>query len=217
LEDNPGYVISLQIPEFWQIGSTKVKHNLPLPDYDETGFLGRGADRMAVRKHLLASHPIITIVGEGGVGKSALAIQCLYDILGLADNLPYEAIIWTSLKTKTLTASGVRDIKDSITSTLRIIENVAKELGATQPASADLENAIQEILDYLSLFKILLVIDNYETVTDNSLRPLLTSIPGGSKVLLTSRVGLGELEIRYSSILWTSSPRSPFCVAFLAL
>jgi LuxR family glucitol operon transcriptional activator len=56
---------------------------------------------------------------------------------------------------------------------------------------------MQEILEYMGLFKILLVVDNYETVTDNSLRPLLTSIPAGSKVLLTSRVGLGELEIRY--------------------
>ncbi|HWG19834.1 MAG TPA: NB-ARC domain-containing protein [Terracidiphilus sp.] len=197
LEENPGYVISLQIPEFWQIGSTRIRHNLPLPDYDETGFLGRGADRTAVRKHLLAAHPVITIVGEGGVGKSALAVQCLYDILSLTDNPPFEAIIWTSLKTKTLTASGVRDIKDSITSTLGIIENLAKELGAAPPESKNLESAIQEIVDYLSLFKILLVIDNYETVTDNSLRPLLTSVPAGSKILLTSRVGLGELEIRY--------------------
>jgi len=197
LEERPGYVISLQIPEFWEIGSTSIKHNLPLPDYDETGFLGRGADRNAVRKHLLAAHPIITIVGEGGVGKSALAIQCLYDILTLGDNPPYQAIIWTSLKIKTLTASGVRDIKDAITSTLGIIENVAKELGTTLPENKNLESAIQEILEYLGLFKILLIIDNYETVTDNSLRPLLTSVPAGSKILLTSRVGLGELEIRY--------------------
>jgi LuxR family glucitol operon transcriptional activator len=49
----------------------------------------------------------------------------------------------------------------------------------------------------MGIFKILLVVDNYETVTDKSLRPLLTSVPPGSKVLLTSRIGLGELEIRY--------------------
>ena len=57
--------------------------------------------------------------------------------------------------------------------------------------------SIEDILEYMRLFKILLVVDNYETVTDKSLRPLLTGIPTGSKVLLTSRVGLGELEIRY--------------------
>ncbi len=197
LADNPGFVVTLQIPEFWQLGTTPIRHNLPLPDYEETGFLGRAADRAAVRKHLLASHPVITIVGEGGVGKSALAIHCLYDLLNLHENPPYEAIIWTSLKTKTLTASGVTEIKNSIASTVGIIENISRELGASFPNKESIGTAIQEILEYMGLFRILLVIDNYETVTDNSLRPLLTSIPSGSKILLTSRVGLGELEIRY--------------------
>lgn len=197
LADNPGFVVSLEIPEYWQIGSTPIRHNLPLPDYDETGFLGRLTDRREVRKHLLAPHPVITIVGEGGVGKSALAMHCLYDLLNLNDASPYEAIIWTSLKTKTLTASGANEIKDSITSTLGIIESVARELGVPLTNSSGIEGAIQDILEYMKLFKILLVVDNYETLTDKSLRPLLISVPTGSKVLLTSRIGLGELEIRY--------------------
>jgi LuxR family glucitol operon transcriptional activator len=197
LADNPGSVVCLEIPEFWQIGSTPIRHNLPLPDYDETGFLGRLTDRREVRKHLLAAHPVITIVGEGGVGKSALAVHCLYDLLNQKDDPPYEAIIWTSLKTKTLTALGASEIKDSITSTLGIIESAARELGVPLANSTGIESAIQDILEYMKLFRILLVVDNYETVTDNSLRPLLTSVPTGSKVLLTSRVGLGELEIRY--------------------
>jgi LuxR family glucitol operon transcriptional activator len=197
LTDNPGFVLTLQIPEYWQLGTTLIRHNLPLPDYDETGFLGRAGDRVAVRKHLLASHPVITIVGEGGVGKSALAIHCLYDLLNLSENPPYEAIIWTSLKTKTLTASGVSEIKNAISSTIGIMENVTRELGASPPNKDSIGTAIQEILEYMGLFRILLVVDNYETMTDSSLRPLLTSIPSGSKVLLTSRIGLGELEIRY--------------------
>jgi LuxR family transcriptional regulator, glucitol operon activator len=197
LSEEPGFVLTLQIPEFWSLDSSSIRHNLPLPDYDETGFLGRSQDRSAVRKHLLAAHPIVTIVGEGGVGKSALAIQCLYDLLDLQNNQPYEAIIWTSLKTKTLTASGVNEIIGSISSTLGVLERVTEELGGATRDKASLEALIQEVLDYLSMFKILLVIDNFETVTDNSLRPLLTAIPVGSKVLLTSRVGLGELEIRY--------------------
>jgi LuxR family glucitol operon transcriptional activator len=125
LSDEPGFVLTLQIPEFWKLDSTPIRHNLPLPDYDETGFLGRNQDRTAVRKHLLAAHPIVTIVGEGGVGKSALAIQCLYDLLSLHENPPYEAIIWTSLKTKTLTASGVNEIIGSISSTLGVLEHVS--------------------------------------------------------------------------------------------
>jgi len=198
LSEQPGFVFTLQIPDFWKLDSTPIRHNLPLPDYDETGFLGRVQDRGAIRKHLLAAHPIITIVGEGGVGKSALAIHCLYDLLNLKENPPYEAIIWTSLKTKTLSVSGVNEIIGSISSTLGILENVTRELGGRNPGEKpDLATLIQEVLEYMSMFRILLVIDNFETVADGSLRPLLTAIPVGSKVLLTSRVGLGELEIRY--------------------
>ena len=197
LSDEPGFVLTLQIPEFWKLNSTSIRHNLPLPDYDETGFLGRNQDRSAVRKHLLAAHPIVTIVGEGGVGKSALAVQCLYDLLDLHENSPYEAIIWTSLKTKTLTASGVNEIIGSISSTLGVLENVTRELGGAAGDKSDLAVLIQDVLDCMSMFRMLIVIDNFETVTDSSLRPLLTAVPVGSKVLLTSRVGLGELEIRY--------------------
>lgn len=197
LVENPGFVVTLQIPEYWQLGTSLIRNNLPLPDFDETGFLGRLADRTAVRKYLLAPHPVITIVGEGGVGKSALAIQCLYDLLNITDNPPFQAIIWTSLKTKNLSATGVTDIKNSIASTLGIIEHVARELGASLPNTDNIDSVIQEIVEYMELFRILLVVDNYETITDRSLRPLLTSVPSGSKVLLTSRIGLGELEIRY--------------------
>ena len=104
LAKSPGFVLSLEIPGFWQVGSNAIRHNLPLPDYDETSFLGRVNDRREIRKHLLAAHPVITIVGEGGVGKSAIAVHSLYDLLSITDNSPYDAIIWTSLKTKTLTA-----------------------------------------------------------------------------------------------------------------
>jgi LuxR family transcriptional regulator, glucitol operon activator len=197
LGSNPGFIFSLNIPQYWQVGNNAMRHNLPMPDYDETGFLGRVSDKKEVRKHLLAAHQVVTIVGEGGVGKSALAIHSLYDLLSLTEKQPYDAIIWTSLKTKTLTSAGFVDIKGSITSTLDIIEAAAQELGAPIDHSADIDEAIQEILEYMRLFRILLVIDNYETVTDQSLRPLLVQIPQGSKVLLTSRVGLGELEIRY--------------------
>ena len=197
LQTNPTFVLRLSIPSYWNVGANTIRHNLPFPDYDETGFLGRVSDRREIRKHLLAAHPVITIVGEGGVGKSALAVHCLYDLLNLSERSPYDAIIWTSLKTKTLTASGIEDLKGSITSTIGILESATKELGGSFDSPQSIEKTIEDVLEYMSLFRILLVVDNFETVSDNSLRPLLTSIPVGSKVLLTSRVGLGELEIRY--------------------
>ena len=53
---------------------------------------------------------------------------------------------------------------------------------------------MDEILEYLNTFKILLVLDNLETVLDEKIRSFLSRITSTSKVLITSRVGLGELE-----------------------
>src|SRR5260221_9109923 len=42
--------------------------------------------------------------------------------------------------------------------------------------------------------KILLVIDNLETVIDNNIRNLVRQLPQGSKVLFTTRIGLGAFD-----------------------
>ncbi len=57
---------------------------------------------------------------------------------------------------------------------------------------------MKELHDYLGTLRIILVIDNLETLSFDGLRPeLLSDVPSGSKVVITSRVGLGEIELRY--------------------
>lgn len=205
LERNPAFVLSLQIPDYWRPRISRVSSNLPAPDFDDTGFLGREADRKAVAKCLVAPHPVVTIVGEGGVGKTALALQCAYDVLLSSDDTPgpprFEAIVWTTLKSKVLTPEGARDIERTIGSTLGLAQVLAGALGMPDVAGVDeLQVLIDEILAYLTDFRVLLIIDNFESLTDEAkmqLRPLLAAVPTGSKVLITSRVGLGELEYRY--------------------
>ena len=51
------------------------------------------------------------------------------------------------------------------------------------------EAAVEEVLEYLGTFRILLILDNLETVTDSRLREFLLDMPNGSKVLITSRIG----------------------------
>lgn len=63
--------------------------------------------------------------------------------------------------------------------------------------SVDVDQLLSEMKDYLERLRILLVIDNYETLTTDALRPFLMSVPRNSKVLITSRIGLGEIEVRY--------------------
>ena len=91
LEKEPSHVLGLQIPAFWAADKASIHHNLPLPEFDDTGFLGRRKDRQELHKLLRSHYPVVTVVGEGGIGKTALALRCLYDLLD-ADEPPYDAI-----------------------------------------------------------------------------------------------------------------------------
>ncbi|WP_110089917.1 tetratricopeptide repeat protein [Paracidovorax avenae] len=197
LEAEPTYVLTLQIPQFWSDGRTKIHNNLPVAEFDETGFLGRAGDRSQVLKLLRSHYPVITIVGEGGIGKTALALRCLYDIVD-DPHCEFDAVVWISLKTSALTQAGVKALSGAVTETLGIFSEIANQLGTPKTSVPKTESElIQELSEYLDLYKILIAIDNLETLSTGSLRELLLRVPTHSKILLTSRVGVGEFEARY--------------------
>jgi LuxR family glucitol operon transcriptional activator len=197
LEAEPTYVLTLQIPQFWNEGRPRIHNNLPVTEFDETGFLGRAGDRSQVLKLLRSHYPVVTIVGEGGIGKTALALRCLYDIVD-DPRCEFDAVVWISLKTSALTQSGVKMLSGAVTETLGIFSEIAAQLGAPRTSDPKTESElIQELSEYLDLYKILVAIDNLETLSSGSLRELLLRVPAHSKILLTSRVGVGEFEARY--------------------
>ncbi|HEY0382411.1 MAG TPA: hypothetical protein VGC72_09445 [Candidatus Elarobacter sp.] len=62
LRDRPEYVLTLQIPVS---RDEHVEENLPIPDYDETGLIGREDDVKKLGRLLRAPHrPVISLVGE---------------------------------------------------------------------------------------------------------------------------------------------------------
>ncbi|MGH7192387.1 MAG: NB-ARC domain-containing protein, partial [Candidatus Saccharimonadales bacterium] len=190
---DPAFILRLQIPTFLQASLKSIPHNLPYPDFDETSFLGRVAERREIKKHILGPHPVLTMVGEGGVGKTALAVHVLYELADSEGPQPFDSIVWISLKTKALTASGIADIRDCVTSTIGVARAAVQGVGAVGQEGETVEMLVDELLSYMAELRILLVIDNFETLAKDSLRPLLAAIPTGSKVVITSRVGLGEL------------------------
>ena len=183
-----------EIPSFWSVDD--IQHNLPVPDFDETTFLGRTSDKKTLRHLLKGAYPVITIVGEGGVGKTALALRSLYDLLDDPKN-PYEAIVWVTLKTTSLTGDGIREVRNSIRNALDMYGAIADELGTPSASSLPVEELISEIAQYLETYKILVAIDNLETVQGKKMHALCDAMPIGSKLLLTSRIGLMQFETRY--------------------
>ncbi|WP_369389753.1 NB-ARC domain-containing protein [Streptomyces sp. CG1] len=170
--------------------SDRILHNLPPFDYDDTGLVGRSQACNAIVKHLLRRRePMITITGEGGIGKTALASEVAYSLLDNPDS-PYECILWTSLKTERLTANGVVEIAGAV----RDITGATQTLGKV--LSDDFKGGAEELAEALEGIETLLIIDNLETVSGSEIVTLYETLPDNVTYLMTSRIGVGQIERR---------------------
>lgn len=165
-----------------------VLNNLPQADYEDTGFLGRREQVDELKKAISGPYPVITVLGVGGAGKSALALQVAYDVLN-DGSCPFDAIIWTSAKTTRLTGADIQNIAGAISSSVGIAQHALDQFGVL-----DAEDPFESVSELLKSFKILLFIDNLETILDERIRAFVKDIPMGSKVVFTSRIGLGAYD-----------------------
>lgn len=170
---------------------SNIYHNLPEPEFDDTGYIGRKKEIKDIIDLLKdKKNQVITIVGNGGIGKTATAVKALYELLDDLDN-SFEAIIWVSLKTKTLSHGEFKNINDSIKNLESFFSNVEKMVVKED------KTAKENILNFMAEFNTLLVLDNLETISTTEIMDFLKEIPDNSKILITSRHGIGELERRY--------------------
>lgn len=154
--DNPSEFLNRSVTFLDEETTSPVLHNLPLPDFDDTGWLPRTNLEAQLKRRILGRHPIITVQGDGGNGKTALTLQVLHNLVHTGDH-PFDAIVWFSAKTSSLGQNGIREIADTITDSAAIVEHLA----TWEPGEAD---PGERLLRFLSENKILLVIDNYETI-----------------------------------------------------
>ncbi|MCX4973704.1 NB-ARC domain-containing protein [Streptomyces sp. NBC_00620] len=170
--------------------SDRILHNLPLSEYDETGLIGRAEDCKKIVSHLVKRREsMLTITGEGGIGKTATALEVAYSLVDDVES-PYECILWVSLKTERLTASGVVGIVNSI----RDLTGAARKLG--QAFDTDFRGGVNELAEALEGIETLLIIDNLETVDGEEVIALYERLPDSVNYLFTSRVGVGQFERR---------------------
>jgi len=171
---------------------TLTLHNLPLPEYDETGLVGRSVEVEDLIKMIQRGREaVITITGEGGIGKTAVALEVAYRLVD-DPTQPFDAVLWTSLKHERLTAVGILEIAGAA----RDLTGAIRPLGQTfdsgfEGTLADLSEALQEL-------KVLVVFDNLETIGGLDFKQLYESLPDTVSYLVTSRIGVGEYERRYA-------------------
>ncbi|MCI0695532.1 NB-ARC domain-containing protein [candidate division KSB1 bacterium] len=155
-----------------------MQHNLP----HRGDFIGREKEKKQVHEALKSRSFITTIDGIGGIGKTSLALEVLHECLVVSQNSQlvtngvqkFDAFIWTSARDRELT---INDVLDTIARTLEY------------PFLAQLshEEKRHEIVKRLQEKPCLLIVDNFETVTDDAVQDFVLNLPEPSKCLITSR------------------------------
>jgi Tfp pilus assembly protein PilF len=187
LEDDPAYVLGLTI-DLISDPDNAPQHNLPAPEFDETGFFGRRKEIDRIKKIIRGAYPVVSILGDGGLGKTSVALKAAYELLD-DPKVNFEAFVWVTAKATSLTVNEIQRISGAIETSLGLFTSAAEQLGGESASKAN--DPIAEVLSYLEHFRVLLILDNLETVLDDKLREFLLDIPLGSKVIVTSRIGLG--------------------------
>lgn len=177
-----------------------IANNIPTPDYEfEGGFVGRDLDKKKIIQYLSTDKfPVITITGAGGVGKTSLALRIIQEITQKPHQKPFEAIIWLSAKETRLSALGIEDIEPTLKNYEELLDTIISVFGLDNENASGIvekEDLVQLIFSVSS--KILIAVDNLETITDERIINFIIDAPINIKFLITSRKGLGQVEIRH--------------------
>jgi len=142
-------------------------------------------------KHALMNdrHPIVTLVGRGGIGKTSLALQVLHEI---AATDRYGAIIWFSARDIDLLTSGPKVVKPQILTERDIADEFTSLINDLAPSRDKQQSSVAFMAEHLrksGLGAILFVFDNFETVRDpiDLFHWIDNNIRLPNKVVITSR------------------------------
>lgn len=187
--------------EFYEDEYTeKIINNLPIADYEyEGGFVGRADEEEKIIKMLKSNmHRVITIAGAGGVGKSALTLKIVNDII--RDNIiEYDFIVWVSAKENKLSYLGIEDLEPTLKNYDELLDTILNVVGFDADSYGEdnnkKESDINDLFDACN--RVLLIIDNLETITDERIINFILDSHPNVNFIITSRRGLGQVERRY--------------------
>jgi energy-coupling factor transporter ATP-binding protein EcfA2 len=133
-------------------------------------------------------HPVITLVGRGGIGKTTLALEILHRI---AKEGKFDFILWFSARDIDLLSKGPKPVKAHIKTIEEISDEFVKLLGLQY--NTDKSSSIDCLAKMMSekdKEKILFVFDNFETTKSpvDLYNWIDTYIRLPNKVLITSRI-----------------------------
>ncbi|WP_060209920.1 NB-ARC domain-containing protein [Sporosarcina koreensis] len=172
-------------------------HNLPSPPYHD--FIGR--NNQIDKLHDLLMHKntrLLQVNGIGGIGKTSLVYYYCELLQKKEFNHDFEFIIWMSGKRTYFTPNGERKISDFISSYQDVISEIYNFFHRDKindENSDDYGDTLIEVQRLLEEYKILLVVDNLETLIEEELINFLFNIPSNSKVILTTRESIADFQM----------------------
>ena len=153
------------------------------PGWDE--FVHRDELCTSVIEALKDERTFVTsITGIGGAGKTALGC---WGALEAYNKQWFDFIISTSAKDRELTSSGIREVTPTASSLEDLLNVLCTTIGFSDLIQLPLSTKIGEVTNLIKGSKMLLFVDNLETVVDETLIRFLDNLPMPVKAILTSR------------------------------
>ncbi|MET8202073.1 tetratricopeptide repeat protein [Micromonospora taraxaci] len=173
------------------------RHNLPHRTYHR--LVGRATELELVLKRMRPEDRtwVVVIDGIGGVGKTSLALEAAYQLIdGDPAQRQFDAAIWVSAKQTLLTAHGINTRQPELAVLRDLFTVMGSVLGRGELIQMPFREQRAVIGELLSGdTRVLLVLDNLETVDDDEIAAFLRDLPQPTKAIVTSR---HRLDVAYS-------------------
>lgn len=164
----------------------RVFTNLPVTT---TGYVQRPYLESEVYAALMNDrHPIVTLVGRGGIGKTSVALTVLHEV---AKTDRYDVIVWFSARDIDLMMSGAKQVQPRVLTDREIAEEYQALVGHIEGPEGKVSPTtyMAEQLRKSVLGPTLFVFDNFETVRSpvDLFQWIDTNIRLPNKAVITSR------------------------------